>query len=359
MVPKLALFVCAATIPIPMIGTDSLHAQEVKIHKAPDLAMPAEVDSNSPAFWLNGELQLLNSTGDGPMRSAGPDQFHLGPAEKTTVIRINPWPFWIEAVWRDPETGIVFAWYHQEHFGVCAGTNFSVPQIGAALSYDNGATWRDLGAILTNGNPIDCSARNGYFAGGNGDPSVMLDRDKKFFYVFYGNYNGPLEEQGVAVARYPFADRFSPMPAIRKLYDGDWTEPGLGGKVSPIFPAKASWLEADTNAFWGPSIHWNTYLKEFVILLNRSCCTTGFPTDGVYVTFNKDLSDVAGWTKPKRILENVWWYPQVLGEGDEGTDSVAGKKARLYVYGKSSWTIEFERPPDPAAPAPAPPDGQQ
>ena len=65
--------------------------------------MPAQVDSNSPAWRRNGELHLLNSTGNGPMRSNGADQFHLGAASPVHINRINPWPTWMEAVWVDPE----------------------------------------------------------------------------------------------------------------------------------------------------------------------------------------------------------------------------------------------------------------
>jgi hypothetical protein len=136
--------------------------------------MPGQVDSNSPAYWQNGKFHLLNSTGNGPVRSSGSDQFHLGDQQNTRINRINPWPTWMEAVWVDP-SGVILGWYHQEHFGVCPGKSLSVPQIGAAISYDGGNTFQDLGAILTSGDPINCNSQNGYFAGGQGDPSVILD----------------------------------------------------------------------------------------------------------------------------------------------------------------------------------------
>jgi hypothetical protein len=43
-------------------------------------------------------------------------------------------------------------------------------------SRDNGATWEDLGFVLTApDDSLDCQALNGYFAGGHGDFSVALD----------------------------------------------------------------------------------------------------------------------------------------------------------------------------------------
>lgn len=100
----------------------------------------------------------------------------------------------------------------------------------------------------------------------------------------------------------------------------------------------------NTDSFWGPSVHWNTHLEAYVVLMNRSCCTTGFPQEGIYAAFNSDLSKPTGWTKPKKILGDVGWYPQVLGLGAGETDSVAGKEARLYVNGQSRWKVTFRKP---------------
>jgi len=328
------------------------------VHSAPEVDMPGQVDSNSPAFWYNGQLNLLNSTGNGPMRSQGADQLHLSAASPVNFKTINPWPTWMEATWVDP-SGPVFGWYHQEHWGVCGSSSrLAVPQIGAAVSYDGGETWRDMGPILTAGDPVNCNEQNGYFAGGNGDVSVIPDHDHQFFYFFFGHYGGPLEEQGVVVARMPFAARFGPAGEVWKYYNGAWTEPGIGGHTTPIFPAKVGWQDSNTNAFWGPSIEWNAYLQSFVMLLNHSCCTTGFPQDGIFASFGTDLSNPDAWSKPKRFLNSTGWYPQVLGRGDHGTDSTVGEKARLYVYGKSFWEITFVKPSATDAPAPTAVSGQ-
>jgi hypothetical protein len=311
--------------------------------------MPAQVDSNSPAYWWDGEFHLLNSTGDGPRKSDGRNQFHLGEAQATFMHRVDPWPTWIESLWPDHESGAIFGWYHREHFGVCKGSNLSVPQIGATASFDGGATWIDFGAVITQGDPIDCSSQNGYFAGGTGDVSVILDRDKQFFYFFFGVYGGPLQGQGVGVARLPFASRYSQSGAVMKWYNGAWQEPGLTGRITPIFPANVAWQRPNADAFWGPALHWNTYLEQYVMLLNRSCCSPGFPQEGIYVSFGNDLSDPASWTTPDKILDDTGWYPQVIGFG-HGTDREAGRFARLYTYGHSRWEIVFDKP--------APPDTQ-
>ncbi len=324
-------------------------AQRARVRDAPPIDMPGQVDSNSPAYWQNGSFSLLNSTGNGPVRASGNDQFHLGETQRVPINRVTPWPAWMEAVWVDP-SGAILGWYHQEHFGLCKGSNLSVPQIGAAISYDGGNTFTDLGAVLSSGDPINCSAQNGYFAGGEGDVSVILDRQRTYFYFFFGHYSGPLEGQGVAVARMPYWSRFDPESAVTKYYAGAWTEPGIGGRVTPIFPARASWMDADADSYWGPSVHWNTYLESFVMLLNRSCCSPGFPQTQIYASFSANLEDPASWTQPDAILDDVGWYPQVLGYGPLGTDRHAGRVARLYIYGHSRWEIVFEKPKPEAVP---------
>jgi hypothetical protein len=215
------------------------------------------------------------------------------------------------------------------------------PQIGAAVSYDGGSTFLDLGTIISSGDPPDCTALNGYTAGGNGDFSVVLDQAGKYFYFLYTNYGGALASQGVGIARMAYADRLSPAGAVWKYSKGGWTEPGMGGTETPVFPAKVEWQKANTNSFWGPSVHWNTYLSRYVVLLNHSCCTTGYPQEGIYVSFSANLSDPASWSAPAKFMSNPAWYPQVLGEGLNGTDKLAGQNARFYLRGQSTWQISF------------------
>ncbi len=191
---------------------------------------------------------------------------------------------------------------------------------------------------------LPCNSQNGFFAGGEGDFSVIADRGHEYFYFLFTNYGGALESQGIAVARMPFASRLAPNGAVWKYYQGGWTEPGVKGRVTPVLPAATSWQDAATNSFWGPSLHWNTYLNSYVMLLNHSCCSSGFPQEGIYASYNPDLSDPGSWSAPARILDDTGWYPQVLGAGPDGTDTVAGRTARLYTYGHSRWQIIFTKP---------------
>ncbi len=320
--------------------------QTVELRAAPELDMPANVDSNSPAYWLNGELRMVNSTGDGPYLSRGEDQFHEARLHKVSFPTREEMPTWLEAVWVD-SNGVIFGWYHQEDHSVCPGTNLAVPRIGAAISYDGGSNFVDLGIVLSSGDPIDCAAQNGYFAGGQGDFSVVPDRSGTYFYFLFSNYGGPTPGQGVVLARMAFGDRFDPVGRVCKYFEGHWDEPGLNGKVTPVFPAKVGWQNAATDALWGPSVHWNTYLESYVMLLNHSCCTPGWPQKDIQISFNPDVGNPTGWSEPLRILEAGAWYPQILGMEPGGTDTEAGRLARLYLYGRSRYSIIFHKANDP------------
>ncbi len=335
----------------------SAAGQKAALTPASPVQMPAVADCNSPAHWRHGEIHVFNSAG-APMISSGVDQFHLGAADAIRVDSDAHFPMWIEATWLDPG-GALYAWYHNEPAGLCSGA-LTVPRIGALASYDGGRTFQDLGIVLESGDPADCSSANGFFAGGHGDFSVIPDREGKYFYFLFGNYGGSAETQGVAIARMAIDDRQSPVGKVWKYFSGDWTEPGVKGRITPIFPAKVSWQRPETDSFWGPSIHWNTYLKSYVVLLNHSCCRPKWPQEGSYVSFNTDVSDPGGWSKPDRIMAKPPdYYPEALGLEPDGTDTLAGQTARFYIHGRSSWEIAFfwpapEAAQPPASPTPAP-----
>jgi len=313
-----------------------------------------DTDCNSPVIWDGDECIIFNSAGH-PWRNAGPDPF--GPAESSVSITFDNevnGGRWFESVWRE-EDGTLYSWYHHEPNDVCPQTrpkrHLTAPKIGAARSIDGGLTWKDLGIVLTAPPGFRCDTENFYFAGGNGDFSVILDGEKEYFYFFISTY-GDLSEQGVAVARMAYADRDAPVGKVWKWHDGGWREPGVGGRLTPIFGIVKDWHAKDANAFWGPSIHWNTYLETYVILLNRTM-DSNWKQEGIYVTYNPDLSDPTDWTPPAKILDRAdllsrlrrhsAWYPQVIGVEKGETDKRAGRLARLYVMGESYWEIEFRK----------------
>lgn len=343
-VSKLNALRWTLVLALPLTAWSADPAPTARLQTAAPLRMPHEVDCNTPCHWDGDTLYVFNSTGH-PHRSYGRDLTHLGPSQPIEFDNKVNGGRWIEATWRAAD-GTLYGWYHLEPGGLCPGTTLTAPKIGALRSTNNGAAWKDLGIVLeARPGTLKCDAKNGYFAGGHGDFSVMLDPQQKYLYVFYGNYAGDVAEQGVAVARMNWADRDNPAGKIFKWHQGGFTEPGLGGRLTPTFPGFIAWERIDCNAFWGPSVHWNTHLEQYVMLLNRSKATN-WVQEGIYVSFNKDLANPLGWSKPEKILEGGSWYPVAIGAVDDvrGTDKLAGRVARFFMGQQSNHTIVFARP---------------
>jgi hypothetical protein len=337
-------------VPAPVPGVVVRDAPRLRFRGAnsPSPSQPGDTDCNSPLHWDGATLYLFNSAGQ-PWRSSGPDLFHLDRSYvRCEYNNRKDGGRWIECTWKLPH-GPLYGWYHFEPTGLCPGTSLTAPRIGAARSSDNGATWEDLGVVLdAPPGTLNCATRNFYFAGGNGDFSALLDPKGGCFYFFISTYAGTVPAQGVSLARMAWADRDAPTGRVWKWHNGAWKEPGLGGQVSPVFPARLDWHRADADAFWGPSVHWNRYLRSYVMLLNRAI-DKDWTQQGIYVSFNRNLSDASGWSTPAQlpvVLRTNQWYPQVAGldRTRRDTDKSAGRKARLFVRGESRWEIEFLRP---------------
>ncbi len=352
-----------------MAQTPTATVRKVETYRLPGVYREGKksqgyVDCNSPAHW-DGETMYLFSSDGVPWRTSGPDLLHLEAQSQLTKYdnQVNGGR-WVEATYKDA-SGKLYGWYHREPAGLCQGTHLTAPLIGAVTSQDNGMTWHDLGTVLRDPGEINCKTANKYFAGGNGDFSVILDGRREYFYFFIGTYNPDQAHQGVAVARMKFEDRDHPVGKVLKWHvtdegkgdtergakapaAGPWGEPGIDGQLTPIYPPRVDWHKEDADVFWGPSVHFNTHLKQYVMLLNRSK-DKNWTQEGVYVAFNPDIENPRGWSKPAKILDaaqldNSKWYPQVVGTDAAAheTDKLAGKTARLFVAGVSKWEITFE-----------------
>jgi hypothetical protein len=345
-VSSVTVFICAGCDLFSPYSIDSSSMRAV-LRFAPPLYFPQGYDStdcNSPAHWDGDTLFMFNSYHE-VRRSKGPSLFRLGKVTTSSYNNNVNGGRWIESTWKD-EDGALYAWYHNEPVGICPESDLTAPRIGAAVSYDNGRTFTDLGFIIEARDTINCEALNGFDAGGNGDFSVLPDSAREYFYFFFSVFAGDVSEQGVAAARMRYEDRDNPVGKVWKWYDGGWDEPALYGRATPVFPAMVDWVQADADAFWGPAIHWNTYLNRYVMLLNRAKGPPGFYQEGIYMAFNPDIGDPLGWTEPVRIYRAGDWYPQVVGidSTKHETDKVAGRVARFFMHGYSEWEMVFLNP---------------
>jgi hypothetical protein len=337
-----------------MAGKFQIGAVKIEVVDAQALKFPGDgngnTDCNSPCWWSDEQLFMLNSTGH-PWRSSGVDVSHLGPSQAINYSNTVDGGRWIESVYPEPD-GTLYGWYHNEPMKLLPEqvqtgrpNRLTAPFIGGAISRDNGLTWIDQGILISGGQgTLNYQTLNYFFAGGNGDFSVILDRAGEYFYFLMGTYYKDVTQQGVSLARMRFADRVNPAGKVQKWRQGGWESPGLGGEVTPILPAAADWNGPHPDTFWGPSVHWNTALEQYVILLNRAVGTR-WEREGLYVCLTPDISDPHSWSEPLRILDAPGWYPQVVGLDTSRceTDREAGPECRLFVHGRSSHILRFSR----------------
>jgi hypothetical protein len=187
---------------------------------------------------------------------------------------------------------------------------------------------------------------------------VLLDHEGKYLHLFFSQYSRHAWAQGVGQARLLWAARDEPVGRVEVWADDSWrpathqieTDDAGEERASwvydpgtPLFPVLRPWHDADraTDAFWGASVHWNTHLQQYVMLVNRAK-DEQFGQEGVYVVFAPTLDDPGAWTAPARLIAGGTWYPQVMGlQQGQGTDAVAGARARYFQGGVSNYFIDF------------------
>jgi hypothetical protein len=331
-----------------------------RLIRVPATTFPTLADSNSPAVWdrIEGQQRLFVFTSESgaTMRLEGADGTRLSPLGSIAIDDHPGDGVWFEAIVPDVD-GAWYAFYHNERPArVCDNLQRTIPRIGAARSTNHGATWQNLGVVLTAPpRSYECGSGNEYFLGGVGDFSVMLDDAQQYLYFFFSQYANRDVAQGVSVARMPWADRDAPAGKVSVwLRDQTWLPAREFRSMRgvdhiypagrPIYPVTESWHNGATvDAFWGPSVHWNTYLQQYVMLLNRAK-DSAWAQEGIYVAFAPQLDQPASWSTPQKLLTGGRWYPQVLGtEVGSGTDRLAGERARLFIGGRSEYTIQFSR----------------
>ena len=313
------------------------------------LQLPGDIDSNNPAIWslVDGvqRLFVISSWGGVPTRSSGAGLASLRLEGPVGFSKHPGHGVWIESIVPD-DTGTWYAYYHHERAAdACGRTDRQLPRIGALRSPDRGMTWHDLGIILEAPAGTDaCESANRFVLGGVGDVTAALDADKHDVYLYFSQYSRDPSTQGVAVARLAWAQRDEPVGKLFIWRDGAWL-PDSHIAGTPLAGASQPFHDRSTasDVFWGPSIHWNTYLDRYVMLLNRAR-DDEFNQDGIYVSYSPTLADPRQWTVPVKIMHGGTWYPQVIGtETGTGTDRRAGKRARLFLTGRSDRVIDFER----------------
>ena len=340
------------------LQAQSTRTPTARLVSASRLDLPGEIDSSNPLVWslVNGVNRLfaLTSWGGAPVRPAGAT---LETLQHGAPVAFSSHPgdgVWMEAIVPD-ESGAWYGYYHHERpADLCGRPERQLPRLGAMRSTDQGATWEDLGIVLDAPPGSEaCDSSNRFVLGGVGDVTAALDPSGQDLYLYFSQYSRDAAGQGVAVARLAWADRDAPLGKATIWNAGAWLPAAQADESAPFtYPAGTPLVKATrpfhdrsaaNDVFWGASIHWNTYLEQYVMLLNRAK-DDQFGQEGIYVSFAPTVSDPRAWSAPVKILSGGEWYPQAIGnEPGTGTDRLAGRRARFFMTGKSERMIEFEK----------------
>jgi hypothetical protein len=167
--------------------------------------------------------------------------------------------------------------------------------MAVTYSSDNGVTWEPGQQIITSDKPKPAQPT----WGGAGDGTVVRDEANQRWIALY-------QEHYLYLAMS--TDPLGQPGSWKKLYNGAFTEPGLGGKATPVAN-----LRDQPGA--NPSVFWSTLLGQWVMVWH------GW-NGNLYISASPDLMT---WEKPRLLLSPAAGrrlaYPTVIGLDDRRAHS--------------------------------------
>ena len=149
-------------------------------------------------------------------------------------------PYILGGVWYDEAEKRLYA-MHCEQDGYA---NMVLREIHLASSGDKGLTWKYEGRLLTRNDPAQPARSGPSFSGlswdgGDGDHILYVDQRGGYIYLFTNHYLWPKTQAPAggllrhSVAQCAIRDKMAP-GKWWKFYNGQWSQPGVGGKASYV-----------------------------------------------------------------------------------------------------------------------------
>lgn len=267
------------------------------------IAVLAEPENNKHIMYWS-EYENYRTEGDFPFPEY---QLTLSPNEsifggRRSGERWDNGGSWLMSVFRQDGDNLVGFYHAEDHWDRTTNPEgIAWKSLARTTSNDNGFTWTEGEQIITSASPKPETPT----WGGAGDNCVIWDHKNNRWISYY-------QEHWLRMAvSYDIEGK----PGTWfKYYNGEFNEPGLEGRSSPI-PGLMS------KPGGNPSVHFNTYLEQFVMVWHS------WVTTSIYISTSNDGID---WAEPKLLEPNSGsrraWYPTIIGT----SDTSAGKIARLY-----------------------------
>ena len=243
------------------------------------------------------------------------------------------------------KTGKLLAFYHAEDQEGLKTVGNGIPgfycSVALAVSVDDGMTFAKRGQILTGQVPKDPNGRGDQ---GVGEPWVFAEPKGKSLYAYYTSHelvDGRGEQ--ICMARCPVANALQP-GAWKKFFASGFTEPGLGGRDTPVVISGQPGADAlFPHVIFVPALR--QFLMTFCLNVWRE---SGKPEQsGFYVAFSGD-----GIQWPRERMQQIWKVPTIAANGREVAwhptlilDEDGATRGWLYYGYSESWGYGPSRKP--------------
>jgi hypothetical protein len=251
----------------------------------------------------------------------------------------------ISAVWRTGAGELLAIYHAEDHEGIQpndAGIPGFYCQVALAVSKDDGATFEKRGPIVSGQLR---KVAGGRFDQGLGEPCLVAGPEGKYLYLYYSSHER-IGGRGVQIclARCRLEDAAKP-GAWSKYFDGGFSEPGLGGRDTPVMTSGAE----QTDALF-PHVVYLPAFQRFVMIFCVNAWNEGDQPQrsGFYAAFSKD-----GVHWPRDAVRQIWktpviaalnrpvgWHPTLILDDHPATGGISGW---LYYGYSESWG---DRPPN-------------
>lgn len=331
-------FAVAAFVIVPIVGVDCLRAESIFSIGAKETVYSSSKRKSKGSSWPDGNFGVL-SNGDGTYdfyaANSSKIKVTTGTLEDPAKKKVGTGKIWNipkktykyvagGPVYEDAASGARLMVYHAEkHFG----SRYSV-DLGLAVSFDpKGLDFFDLGPIITPNIPVGANPYSSDLGGG-----TFAIKDGMFNVYFRDYLADPADgfSAELAVARAPLADVISNSISgqrtdFTKYYNGGWTEPGLGGRSSP--------LEIGNPANWWADVSYNEYLDQMVMVSSQ--WQAGGTGPDLYLATS---SDGVNWSarQPLVLDSGEQMYPTIIGTGPD--PQVTGQSFYVYYTDGKRWS---------------------
>jgi hypothetical protein len=226
-----------------------------------------------------------------------------------------------------------YAVYHgedQEGLPKLAGSD-GIPgfhaSVGLAATTDGGRSFTKLGLAVTSAKAKGWQAYPGQADSGAGEPWILRSHDGAWWYLYYTEHSR-VDGRGVQICMARAPASAPPAPGVfRKLYQGGFTEPGLGGRDTPLLNAQAF----DQGESLAPQVVYSPALGLYVMVFNLDVWKEfvekkGLRRSGVYLATSKDG---VRWSRPEPLLidwsvaqvgQSVTWHPAIVFDPGSSTE---------------------------------------